>query len=142
MMRRPKTVAGILGLILITACTPGPPPITAAGHYRLDYSGVYGTGRIELMLQDGQVSALGVAEAGLDYRGSYRQAQDRRQVQVDLIVHLPPTRQIIDGVAIVGTAREMPVQFTIPANLDPGARWPIRIETQVGPIRADITRLP
>jgi hypothetical protein len=142
MMHCPKTVAGMLGLALIAACAPVAAPINAAGNYRLDYSGVYGTGRIELMLQDGQVSGLNPHGAGLSYRGSYRQARDWRQVQIDLIAHLPPTRQILDGVAIVGTARELPVQFAFPADLDPGARWPVRIETQAGPITAEITRLP
>jgi hypothetical protein len=131
-----------MGLVLIAACAPVPPPINAAGHYRLDYSGVYGAGRIELILQDGRVSGLNPRGTGPSYRGFYRLARDPRQVDIDLVAYLPPTRQILDGVAIVGTAREMPVQFAFPADLGRGARWPIRIETQAGPIRAEITRLP
>lgn len=131
-----------LAALTLAACAPRPVHQDAAGLYRLDYSGVYGVGRIDLALADGQVSGLSPAGAGARYRGFYRQARDPRQVQIDLIAHLPPTRQVIDGVTIIGTAREVPVQFAFPADLGTGRRWPIRIETQAGRITGEIIRLP
>jgi len=139
-----KRRALLIGLLL-AGCTghAAPPfPATAQGSYQLDYAGVYGTGRIALALRDGKVSGLKPAGAGPSYRGLYRQAKDPRQVQIDLIVHLPPTRQIIGGVAVIGTGRDVLVPFAFPADLGPGQRWPIRIETQAGRITGEITRLP
>lgn len=142
-MLRPRIAVAITGLLLtMAACAPVPTPATAGGLYRLDYSGVYGVGRIDLALGDGQVSGLNPAGAGARYRGFYRPARDARQVLVDLIVHLPPIRQVIAGVSVIGTAREVPVQFAFPADLGTGQRWPIRIETQAGRITGEITRLP
>lgn len=95
-----------------------------------------------MTLQDGQVRGLNPRGTGPSYHGSYRQARNSRQAQIDLIADLPATRQIIGDVIVVGTPRQVPVQFTFPADLGTGTRWPIRIETQAGPIRAEITRLP
>lgn len=140
MIPYPQIAVATVVIALAAACTPAAPPTHAAGLYRLDYSGVYGVGRVDLALADGQVS--GLSGAGPSYRGSYRQAKDPRQVQIDLIAHLPPTRQVVRGVSVIGTARDVPVQFDFPAGLGTGQRWPIRIETQVGGITGEITRLP
>ncbi len=147
-MLRPRIIAIIAGLVIaglviaVTACAPVPTPPAAEGRYRLDYSGVYGVGRIDLALAEGRVSGLNPAGAGARYRGSYRPARDARQVLVDLIVHLPPIRQVIAGVSVIGTAQEVPVQLAFPADLGTGQRWPVRIETQAGRITGEITRLP
>lgn len=119
-----------------------PPPTQAAGSYRLDYSGVYGTGRIDMTLQDGKVNGLNPRGPGPSYQGSYRQARDPRHVQIDLVAYLPPTRQVIGDVIILGTARQVPVRLEFPVDLDIGGRWPVHIETQAGPITGEITRLP
>jgi hypothetical protein len=137
-MRRRALLIGLL----LAACAGRPLPPKAEGSYQLDYAGVYGTGRIALALQDGKVSGLNSSGAGPSYRGFYRQASDPRQVQLDLIAHLPPTRQIIDGVTVIGTARDVLVRFAFPAGLSAGQRWPVRIETQAGRITGEITRLP
>jgi hypothetical protein len=132
----------LMGLLL-AACAERPAiPPTAEGGYQLDYAGVYGTGRIALVLHAGKVNGLNAQGAGPSYRGFYRQAKDPRQIELDLIAHLPPIRQIIDGVAVIGTARDIRVQFAFPADLGIGQYWPVRIETQAGRITGEITRLP
>lgn len=136
----PKIATGMMALFLLAACARAPAPLAAAGAYRFDYSGVYGVGRIDLFLADGKVSGLDPDGAGPSYRGLYRQAADSRQVQLDLTVHLPATRQSIGGVTVIGTARDFPVRFTFPASLGLGQRWPIRIETQAGRISGEISR--
>lgn len=115
-------------------------PAMAAGSYRLDYSGVYGVGRVDLLLADGKVSGLNAQGPGPSYRGAYR--GDGRMVQLDLVAHLPPSRQMIDGVVVINTAQDVPVRFEFPADLAVGARWPIEIATQVGLIKGEIARLP
>lgn len=143
MMQRPRIVVAVAGLLLaVAACAPVPTPPTVEGLYRLDYSGAYGVGRIDLALGDGQVAGLNPAGAGARYRGFYRPARDARQVLVDLIVCLPPTRQVVNGVSVIGTAQEVPVHFAFPADLGTGQRWPIRIETQTGRITGEVMRLP
>lgn len=141
-MRKSANIAAAILALTLAACAAQPVQRDAAGLYRLDYSGVYGIGRIDLALADGQVSSLNGTDAGPSYRGIYRRTKDPRQVRIDLIAHLPPTRQVIDGVTVIGTARDVPVQFAFPADLGTGQRWPIRIETQVGEITGEVTRLP
>nr|WP_298683341.1 hypothetical protein [uncultured Dongia sp.] len=129
-------------VLLLAACvTPATPPAEVAGSYRLDYSGVYGVGRVDLLLQDGQVSGLNPKAGAITYRGLYRTAKDGRNVTLDLIAHLPPVTQAVAGVAVVTTARDIPVRIDLPPDLAPGAHWLVRMETQSGPISAILTRL-
>ena len=133
--------------LALSACTTTPapsaaPPPAAEGLYRLDYSGVYGTGRVDLNLHDGKVGGLNPAGGAASYRGTYRAGGMPDEILVDLIVHLPPSRQVVAGVAIVGTAQDLPIRFSFPAHLGSNARWPIRIETVYGPISGQLARLP
>jgi hypothetical protein len=130
-------------ILLLAACAGREPsfPAEAAGRYQLDYSGVYGVGRVALLLQDGQVRGPGAGAGGITYQGFYRWAPDVRLVALDLIAHLPPFTSAVDGVRVVGTARDVPVQFELPPDLAPGARWPLRIGTQHGPVSGTLTRL-
>lgn len=134
-----------LVVLLLAACAnPAsdiPFPAQAAGSYRLDYSGVYGVGRVDLLLRDGRVSGLAGTAGSITYRGFYRTAADGRRVALDLIAHLPPATQQVQGVTVVGTARDVLVQFDLPQDLTPGHRWPIHIETQNGPVSGTVTRL-
>ncbi len=128
--------------LALSACTTTPvPPSAAEGLYRLDYSGVYGTGRIDLDLHDGKVGGLNPAGGAASYRGTYHAGDNPDEILVDLIVHLPPSRQVVAGVVIVGTAQDLPIRFSFPAHLGSTARWPIRIETAYGPISGQLARL-
>lgn len=130
-------------LLLLAACAGREPsfPAQAAGRYQLDYSGVYGVGRVLLLLQDGQVSGLGAEAGGITYQGFYRWAPDGRLAALDLIAHLPPFTSAVDGVRVVGTAQDVLAHFALPPDLAPGSRWPLRIETQHGPVSGTLTRL-
>lgn len=138
-----KIASNTLVLLLLAACAGREPsfPAQAAGRYQLDYSGVYGVGRVLLLLRDGQVSGLGAEAGGVTYRGFYRWAPDGRLAALDLIAHLPPFTSTVDGVRVVGTARDVQVRFDLPPDLGPGSRWPLRIETQHGPVSGTLTRL-
>jgi len=131
--------------LLLSACAGRvadiPLPAQAAGSYRLDYSGVYGVGRVELQLREGRVSGLVPKAGAITYRGFYRTAADGRRMALDLIAYLPPVTQQVQGVAVVTTARDVLVQFELPPDLAPGHRWPVRIETQNGPVSGTVTRL-
>jgi hypothetical protein len=135
----------LVSLIGLTACVAAddPPPIAAAaaGQYRLDYSGIYGVGRVDLLLRDGKVSGLNPAAGAVSYRGFYRRDQSGQWVWLDLIAHLPPVKQQLAGTAIVGTARDVLVTFALPADLPLKGRWPVRLETQIGPVSGTVTRL-
>jgi len=136
-------LAALTLVLFLAACvTPTTPPSQVAGSYRLDYSGVYGVGRVDLLLQDGQVSGLNQNAGAISYRGIYHTAKDGRNVTLDLIAHLTPVTQQVAGVAVVSTARDVPVRLELPPDLAPGARWPVRIETQSGPVSGTFTRLP
>jgi hypothetical protein len=130
-----------LALALAACAAPLSAPSTVAGSYRLDYSGVYGVGRVDLLLRDGQVSGLNPKAGAIAYRGFYRTARNGRDVTLDLIAHLPPMTQAVAGVAVVSTARDVSVQVNLPPDLAPGARWPVRIETQSGPVSGTLMRL-
>jgi hypothetical protein len=132
----------LLGLLLAGCGGDERPefPANAAGNYRLDYSGVYGVGQVDLQLLAGKVSGFNLQGAGPSYRGFYR--GDGRMVTLDLIAHLPPAQQTVGGVVVTSTARDVMVQFSFPADLATGARWPIKIETQEGPITGTLSRLP
>ena len=70
-------------ILLLAACAGREPsfPAEAAGRYQLDYSGVYGVGRVALLLLDGQVRGLGAGAGGITYQGFYRWAPDGRLVE-------------------------------------------------------------
>lgn len=126
-----------------TACNTAPHwPSSAAGSYRLDYSGVYGTGQIDLELHDGRVSGFNPKGGGLSYSGDYRQARQQGQILITLLVYQPATRQKVKSVLVVSTARQVPIRFSLPADLAQEAHWPIRAETPHGPIQGEVTRLP
>lgn len=136
--------AVIATVLLLAACASENTPVfpsTAAGSYRLDYSGVYGVGQVDLQLSEGKVSGLNPKGGAITYRGFYRTARDVRFVTLDLIAHLPPVRQVVKNVAVVAAARDVAVRFDLPADLGAGGTWPVRIETQQGPVSGTVTRV-
>jgi hypothetical protein len=142
MISRRSILLSLMGLTACVAADGAPSiPADAAGQYRLDYSGVYGVGRVDLLLQGGKVSGLNPVAGAVSYRGFYRRDADGRWVWLDLVAHLPPVKQQLAGTAIIGTARDITVGFALPADLPPKGRWPVRLETQMGPVRGTVTRL-
>lgn len=131
----------LAGLIPAACAAPAPLPDQAAGLYRLDYSGVYGTGRIDLHLAGGRVAGLGAGGPGPAFGGHYAWARDRHLLRLALLIHLPPLRQQIGDVAVVGAAREMAVSFDFPPDLAAGGSWPITLATPYGPVEGRFQRL-
>ncbi|WP_374380904.1 hypothetical protein [Dongia sp.] len=132
---------GLLLAIFSACALPPPLPGQANGIYRLDYSGVYGTGRVDLQLAGGHVAGLGIGGPGPVFGGHYSWTPDRRLLRLQLRIHLPPLRQLVGDVAVVGAARQMMVAFDFSPDLDAGESWPVSLATQYGPIEGRFQRL-